>query len=408
MSTLEWPDGTEALLDAILVDAYGDDEQLWALHQAFEDDVPVPADAFVIGEPVEVLEIDYDGNTRRGLTARCRRPDGGEYVVAVAEISFPEGSIGHRHVAAYRKWMGLDPAPRRNAGASRRSKRHKAVEEDLDLSAPIELVVLAPMEQAARCRIPGTQREITLRSAADVHNMVAGEIVTVRARKQWRYAGHPYVSGEVESHRLDVKALDLVPLRLQDEDTWDPAEAYWGEEGESLEEWAKPIVAYGPRPSFEMEQVLPGADPDNWDSDPILEASELKAAGDRSGAEELLVEMLAVDLRCLDAHAHLGNCAIEHSPEKAIRHYEAGVRIGDLSLGDDFRGLLPWSRIDNRPFLRCLHGFGLCLWRLARDEEAAALFERMLWLNPADNQGVRFLLTPVRLGRRWEEHHEDG
>ena len=32
---------------------------------------------------------------------------------------------------------------------------------------------------------------------------------------------------------------------------------------------------------------------------------------------------------------------------------------------------------------------------------AAAVFERMLWLNPSDNQGVRFLIGEVRAGRPW-------
>lgn len=209
----------------------------------------------------------------------------------------------------------------------------------------------------------------------------------------------------MESHRLDVAALGLVPLRLEDEWPWDPKEEYWGEADQPIEEWAKPILARGPRPSFEMEQVLPGADPDDWDSDPIIEASELNAAGSCLAARKLLVEMLAEDLRSLDAHAHLGNFAFNHLPEEAIRHYEVGVRIGELSLGSAFGGLLPWGRIHNRPFLRCLHGFGLCLWRLGRDDEAAALFERMLWLNPTDNQGIRFMLPLIRAGERWDEHY---
>ena len=403
MNKIEWPEGTESLLDEILTDAQGDDEQLWALRQAFENDVTVPADVFVIGEPVEVIAIDYDGNSRLGLTANCRRQDGGEHLIAAYEIVFPDGSVGARHVAAYRKWLGLEPAAQHQATPTRRTGRHKATEDDLDLSAPIELIVLAPKARAARCRVLGTEREITLRSR-DVWEMVAGEVVTVRAKKQWRFAGHPYLSGDVESHRLDVKALGLVPLRLLDNWLWDPSEEYWGEEGEPLEDWAKPIVARGPRPSFEMEQVLPGADPDNWDSDPIVEASDLHATDDRIGAEKLLVEMLAVDLRCLDAHAHLGNFAFERHPEEAVRHYEVGTRIGELSLEDGFDGLLPWGRIDNRPFLRCMHGFGLCLWRLGREEEAVTLFERMLWLNPTDNQGIRFLLFQIRAGERWEDH----
>lgn len=287
-----WPAGTEALLDEILTDAYGDDEQLWALRQAFEDSVALPTDAFVIGEPIEVVEVDYDGNARRGLTARCRRADGGEHVVAASEVVFPEASDGARHVAAYRKWLGLEPAAAAPAAPPRQPKRHKAAGDDLDLSRPIELVVLAPKERAARCRILGTEREITVRSA-DVWEMVPGEIISIRARKQWTYARHPFLLGDVASHRLDVAALRLVPLRLEDEWTWDPAEEYWGEKDEPIEEWARPIIARGPRPSFEMEQVLPGADPDDWDSDPILEASDLHAAGDRLGAQKLLVDMLA-------------------------------------------------------------------------------------------------------------------
>jgi hypothetical protein len=78
-----------------------------------------------------------------------------------------------------------------------------------------------------------------------------------------------------------------------------------------------------------------------------------------------------------------------------------GVRIGEMTLGAEFDGVLPWGLIDNRPFLRCLHGYGLCLWRLGHVAEAAPVFERMLWMNPSDNQGERFNLASVRQGREW-------
>jgi hypothetical protein len=107
-------------------------------------------------------------------------------------------------------------------------------------------------------------------------------------------------------------------------------------------------------------------------------------------------------LRCLDAHAHLGNLVFDHWPKDAIRHYEVGFRIGEFSLGASFDGLLPWGWIDNRPFLRCMHGFGLCLWRLGRFEEAACMFDRMLWLNPSDNQRVRFLIDDIQAKISWE------
>jgi tetratricopeptide (TPR) repeat protein len=120
---------------------------------------------------------------------------------------------------------------------------------------------------------------------------------------------------------------------------------------------------------------------------------------DRDGAREILMELLCTDLRCLDAHAHLGLLEFDRSPKRAIVHYEIGVRIGELSLPPGFDGVLVWGRIYNRPFLlRCLHGYGVCLWRLGRFEEAKEDFQRILSLNPNDNQGIRFLLPEVRAG----------
>lgn len=193
---------------------------------------------------------------------------------------------------------------------------------------------------------------------------------------------------------------------LGDFETQEPNDEYWGEEGEPIEDWAKPIIARGNRPMFELEQVIPGADPEDFDSDPILEAAERRSAGDERGAYDLLMNLLAKDLRCLDAHAHLGNLEFDRNPKQALRHYEmgtTGTTIGGVSLGKDFDGVLAWGLIDNRPFLRCLHGVGLCAWRLGDRRGAKAVFTKMLWLNPSDNQGARFNLAAAEAGKTWEE-----
>jgi len=396
----------DKLIEEITVDAYGDDEQLWAFRQAFEDDVALPADGFVIGEPVSVIAVDYDGNERRGLTGRCQREDGSVYVVAVSEVVLPRASAGARYIAAYRRWLNLDPYPSETQQPSRRGRQHKAADDEIDLSKPVEMVALAVKERAARCRLLGSDRIITLR-ASRLWEVVPGAIVTVTPRKQWRYGGHPYLSGEIQSTRIDVKALDLVPLGLEDMGMWDPKEEYWGEEDEPIEEWARPIIAHGPRPMFEMEQVLPGENPDDPFNDPITRSNDLKDAGKRAEAIKILMELCQADLRCLDAHSHLGNFVFDHSPQVAIRHYEVGLRIGELSLGGDLTGVLPWGLIDNRPFLRCMHGYGLCLWRLGRFDEAEQIFQQMLWLNPSDNQGARFLIDEVKAKTAWEDRENE-
>ena len=177
--------------------------------------------------------------------------------------------------------------------------------------------MLSVQKLAVRSRTLAGEERITLR-AKRFWDLAPGEIVSIRPNKQWSYAGNPYLSGEIESRRIDAGALGLTPLKLENCGMWDPAEEYWGEEGDPIEEWAKPIIARGRRPQFEMEQVLPGEDPDDPFSDPITESNDRKDAGDIAGAEKLLAEVCEADLRCLDAHAHLGNLDFEHWPKQAL------------------------------------------------------------------------------------------
>jgi len=268
--------------------------------------------------------------------------------------------------------------------------------EQLVSDRSLDLIVLAVRTRSLLCRIPGSDTLVTLRTA--VRDEVPGEIVTVLPSKQWTLGHRQQLSGKVQGSRLDIPALGLAPLALESWDEWDPEEELGDE---PTPDWLVPIVRRGPRLMFEMEQVIPGEDPnDPWD-DPITEAADLHQAGAIVEARELLMSLTAADLLCVDAHAHLGNLEFDHRPSQALRHYAVGIAIGAAALGDDFDGVLDWGLINNRPYLRCLHGYALSLWRLVEMDTAAAVFERMLWLNPADNQGARINLADVRAGRSW-------
>jgi hypothetical protein len=140
------------LIEEITLDANGEAEQIGAFQQAFEDTVCVPFEAFVIGEPVSVIGFDYDGNERRGLTARCRRADGSDYVIAACEIACPAGAQSQRYLAAYRRWMGLAPI----AGKVIKTLAARAI--------AFEMVVLSMKRKSAHCRLLGAGRVVTLRS----------------------------------------------------------------------------------------------------------------------------------------------------------------------------------------------------------------------------------------------------
>ena len=134
----------------------------------------IPIDAFVVGEPVAVLGIDYE-NERRGLTARCRCEDGSEYAIAACDVYFPERTKAADYVAAYRLWLGMDPYPRVSL-----RRRPKAVPDDIDMSNNIDLIVLAAKSNSLSCRVLGTDRVLTLRPSR-FWEIVPGEILTVCA-----------------------------------------------------------------------------------------------------------------------------------------------------------------------------------------------------------------------------------
>ena len=108
------------------------------------------------------------------------------------------------------------------------------------------------------------------------------------------------------------------------------------------------------------------------------------------------------DSRCLDAHAHLGLLAFDRGdPGSALTHYAAGVCVAERSLPEDFGGVIGWGWVDNRPFLRCLHGLTLSAWRLELHDEAEELCWALLWLNPGDRLGAAELLPKIVARQSW-------
>lgn len=82
----------------------------------------------------------------------------------------------------------------------------------------------------------------------------------------------------------------------------------------------------------------PGATPER---DLIVEAQDCLEEGAYAEADEVLDQALALDLRYLDAHAMLGERHLSSWFPLARHHFELGVAIGSLTVGEDFDGVLP-------------------------------------------------------------------
>jgi len=119
----------------------------------------------------------------------------------------------------------------------------------------IDLAVLAVRDNSANCRLLKTGEKIILRlSSYQLFKIVPGGIATVDIKKQWEFGSNTYISGNLISHHIDIPALDLVPLKLEQFDYWDPREAFKERRDENDEiieetdEYYKAIIREGKRP----------------------------------------------------------------------------------------------------------------------------------------------------------------
>ncbi len=132
---------------------------------------------------------------------------------------------------------------------------------------------------------------------------------------------------------------------------------------------------------------------------------ELYEEGDLDEAERVFRAVLAQMPDHLDALHHLALVLSERNlVDEARDLWEQDVRIGRKAFPKDFkpgRDRLEWCLLENRPFLRCLHGLALVKYEDGEIEEALKLFQELLSLNPNDNQGVRAMAQEAlfKLGR---------
>jgi len=146
---------------------------------------------------------------------------------------------------------------------------------------------------------------------------------------------------------------------------------------------------------------------------------ELFEEGRLIEAELAFRKVLAHMPEHLDAIHHLALVLSNQGEDlHAYDLWQLSVVIGHMAFPPEFEhdvDRLPWSHLDNRPFLRCLYGWALARYESEQLEEALSLFQEYLSLNPDDNQGARSMALEllVTLGR-WEDafnltmrYHED-
>lgn len=167
----------------------------------------------------------------------------------------------------------------------------------------------------------GAKGSRLLRLVGRVH-LVPGHIIHASFRKRWTWSGHEYASGKVHEICVDVSRLGLEPLPLRDTGMEDLRESY--EPHVDPDPYAPMwrALTAKPRRSFNMDPIAWGAFPDSKDPEENLtcDAAELTERGEWDRAYKLLMQALRRDLRCIDAHVHLGNLVFDRSAKRALQY----------------------------------------------------------------------------------------
>ena len=125
-------------------------------------------------------------------------------------------------------------------------------------------------------------------------------------------------------------------------------------------------------------------------------------------AETLFRSTLAQMPDHLDALHYLALVLSEREEtEYAQDLWSLAVVIGHMAFPPDFESgvdRLEWQFLDNRPFLRCLHGLALTWHERGETEKALGFTQELLSLSPNDNLGIRAVaLEELFALGRWED-----
>lgn len=130
----------------------------------------------------------------------------------------------------------------------------------------------------------------------------------------------------------------------------------------------------------------------------VYEAWELLASDVRE-AKKCFSKAIALDPDIADAYNGLAEVAFAKGDFVAAeKNYLTAYEKAKAFLAtEDKKAFAWWGELETRPYMRSRHGLGLLYLEVGRYDQAIALFKDLLYRNPNDNQGVRYLIAPAHL-----------
>ena len=201
-------------------------------------------------------------------------------------------------------------------------------------------------------------------------------------------------------YEFNEAKLEAKGLEFESNGIWDPYETY----GDEAKEYFPDYIQEQYRESYVFKDYS-GYGFYKKDEDPVSDAVDLKERGDTERAYNILTKLLEDYPECIDALVHIGNMYLDpwFMPEHALHCYKTAILIAEKNFPEKFDPVFLWGILENRPYIRALHGLCIAYWRMKKFEESLSVAKKGLRINPPDNTGFRFILEELEKGREWRE-----
>jgi tetratricopeptide (TPR) repeat protein len=123
---------------------------------------------------------------------------------------------------------------------------------------------------------------------------------------------------------------------------------------------------------------------------------------------DLAQEALQLSPDCADAYGVLAHLVEDR--RQSLELLELGLAAAERALGPGQMAELAghfWLATETRPYMRVRLELAECLWSLGRGSDAIEHLFELLQLNPADNQGIRYLLAAHLLDLRRDAEFDE-
>jgi len=108
---------------------------------------------------------------------------------------------------------------------------------------------------------------------------------------------------------------------------------------------------------------------------------------------KLAKQALDISPNCADAYLILADDLADTAMEQKS-YYKLAITAGESALGEEFfkenKGHF-WGMIETRPYMRALMAYADILWDEGSRTQSIEHYQKLLELNPNDNQGVRYI-----------------